>query len=37
MNVFQGPFPDQNTAADGFAGTAPVGVVPAERLRPATR
>jgi formylglycine-generating enzyme required for sulfatase activity len=24
MNVFQGRFPDVNTAADGFAGTAPV-------------
>lgn len=24
MNVFQGRFPDQNTAADGFAATAPV-------------
>ena len=25
MNVFQGTFPADNTAADGFAGTAPVG------------
>jgi formylglycine-generating enzyme required for sulfatase activity len=25
MNVFQGRFPDRNTAADGHAGTAPVG------------
>jgi formylglycine-generating enzyme required for sulfatase activity len=25
MNVFQGTFPAQNTAADGYAGTAPVG------------
>ncbi len=25
MNVFQGTFPVQNTTADGFAGTAPVG------------
>lgn len=25
MNVFQGRFPDVDTAADGFAGTAPVG------------
>ena len=25
MNVFQGTFPGQNTEADGFAGTAPVG------------
>ncbi|MFN8113172.1 MAG: formylglycine-generating enzyme family protein [Solirubrobacterales bacterium] len=25
MNVFQGQFPDLNTADDGFAGTAPVG------------
>jgi formylglycine-generating enzyme required for sulfatase activity len=24
MNVFQGPFPAQDTGADGFAGTAPV-------------
>ena len=24
MNVFQGRFPDENTAADGFLGTAPV-------------
>ncbi|MGO8056198.1 formylglycine-generating enzyme family protein, partial [Rhizobium leguminosarum] len=23
MNVFQGSFPDTDTAADGFAGTAP--------------
>jgi sulfatase modifying factor 1 len=25
MNVFQGRFPGENTCADGFAGTAPVG------------
>ncbi len=25
MNVFQGTFPAQNTCADGYAGTAPVG------------
>ncbi|MFL5829465.1 MAG: formylglycine-generating enzyme family protein [Solirubrobacteraceae bacterium] len=25
MNVFQGRFPDQNSCADGFVGTAPVG------------
>jgi formylglycine-generating enzyme required for sulfatase activity len=25
MNVFQGTFPAHNTAADGYAGTAPVG------------
>jgi formylglycine-generating enzyme len=28
MNVFQGSFPDTNTAADGFAGTAPVRSFP---------
>ena len=28
MNVFQGRFPSQNTAADGYAGTAPVGAFP---------
>ena len=28
MNVFQGQFPDQNTCADGFAGTAPVRSFP---------
>ena len=28
MNVFQGRFPDRDTAADGFAGTAPVGSFP---------
>ena len=28
MNVFQGTFPAQNTEADGFAGTAPVGTFP---------
>jgi formylglycine-generating enzyme required for sulfatase activity len=29
MNVFQGEFPGRDTAADGFAGTAPVGAFPA--------
>ena len=29
MNVFQGSFPQQNTLADGFAGTAPVDAFPA--------
>ena len=28
MNVFQGRFPGENTAADGFAGTAPVDTFP---------
>lgn len=28
MNVFQGRFPDRNTAADGFLATAPVGWFP---------
>jgi formylglycine-generating enzyme required for sulfatase activity len=28
MNVFQGRFPEHDTAADGFAGTAPVGSFP---------
>jgi sulfatase modifying factor 1 len=28
MNVFQGRFPDHDTALDGFAGTAPVGSFP---------
>lgn len=28
-NVWQGHFPDQNTAADGFSGIAPVGCFPA--------
>jgi formylglycine-generating enzyme required for sulfatase activity len=28
MNVFQGVFPEENTAADGFAGTAPVRSFP---------
>jgi formylglycine-generating enzyme required for sulfatase activity len=28
MNVFQGRFPGENTCADGFAGTAPVGAFP---------
>ena len=28
MNVFQGSFPQQNTVADGFAGTAPVDAFP---------
>jgi formylglycine-generating enzyme required for sulfatase activity len=28
MNVFQGTFPGMNTAADGFAGTAPVDCFP---------
>lgn len=29
MNVFQGKFPAQNTVTDGYAGTSPVGVFPA--------
>ena len=29
MNVFQGRFPDQNTGADGYFGTAPVDAFPA--------
>lgn len=29
MNVFQGRFPEHDTAADGFAGTAPVASYPA--------
>ena len=28
MNVFQGTFPAENTLADGYAGTAPVGAFP---------
>jgi formylglycine-generating enzyme required for sulfatase activity len=28
MNVFQGRFPGENTCADGWAGTAPVGAFP---------
>ena len=28
MNVFQGTFPGENSCADGFAGTAPVGSFP---------
>jgi len=32
MNVFQGAFPGENTAADGFAGTAPVRSFPANGL-----
>jgi formylglycine-generating enzyme required for sulfatase activity len=28
MNVFQGDFPGRNAAADGYAGTAPVGAFP---------
>ncbi len=28
MNVFQGTFPGQNTRADGFVGTCPVGAFP---------
>jgi formylglycine-generating enzyme len=28
MNVFQGRFPDENTLADGYAGTAPVHAFP---------
>lgn len=31
MNVFQGDFPGANTAADGFAGTAPVRAYPPNR------
>ena len=34
MNVFQGRFPEQDTGADGFVGTAPVGRVRAQRPRP---
>ncbi len=33
-NTWQGAFPHENLAADGYARTSPVGVVPAERLRP---
>ena len=33
MNVFQGTFPDDNTGADGYVGTAPGRRVRAERLR----
>ncbi len=29
-NIFQGRFPAQNTAADGWAGTSPVGAFPAQ-------
>lgn len=32
MNVFQGHFPDADSAADGFAGTAPVGSYPPNDL-----
>ena len=33
-NTWQGEFPWQNLMRDGYAGTSPVGVVPAQRLRP---
>ncbi len=32
-NFWQGEFPWQNLAEDGFEGTSPVGIVPAEWLR----
>jgi formylglycine-generating enzyme required for sulfatase activity len=32
MNVFQGSFPDRDTGADGFVGTAPVDAFPANDL-----
>ncbi|MDY7100814.1 MAG: formylglycine-generating enzyme family protein [Actinomycetota bacterium] len=32
MNVFQGRFPQRNTAADGWTGTCPVGSFPANDL-----
>ena len=35
-NTWQGEFPWQNLSLDGFAGTSPVGTLPAERLRAAT-
>ena len=34
-NTWQGEFPLHNTVADGYAGTAPVGSLPAQRLRAA--
>ena len=33
-NTWQGEFPMHNTREDGYVGTAPVGSLPAERLRP---
>ena len=33
-NIWQGKFPCENTAEDGYRGTAPVGSYPAQRLRP---
>ena len=33
-NTWQGRFPYQNDGALGWAGTSPVGTLPAERLRP---
>ena len=37
MNVWQGTFPTNNTNADGYYGTCPVGAFPAQRLRAAQR
>ena len=37
MNVFQGTFPVENTAADGWAGTAPVDSFPPNGVRPPQR
>ena len=34
-NTWQGEFPWQNLELDGYAGTSPVGTLPAERIRPA--
>ena len=34
-NTWQGEFPIHNTGEDGHTGTAPVGSLPAQRLRPA--
>ena len=34
-NTWQGEFPWQNLMLDGYAGTSPVGCVPAQRLRAA--
>ena len=33
MNVFQGQFPNVNSCADGYAGTAPVALLCSERVR----
>ena len=35
-NTWQGEFPLENLELDGYAGTSPVGRVPAQRLRPVT-